>query len=68
MVCTAYINGLSVKSPALNLSRIERIFIASVVTACDFPDDGNSPKHIERLGDDIRNYIELERKSFKSNQ
>jgi len=58
MTVTAYINGLSVKSPALKLARVVRVFIDTVIAACDFPNDGYSDGHMTRLGDELECYID----------
>jgi len=58
LTCTAYINGLSVKSPSLKLARIVRVFIDTVIAACDFPEDAYSDSHIERLSRELEAYID----------
>lgn len=58
LTVTAYINGLSVKSPALKLARVVRVFIDTVITACDFPNDGFSDSHMARLSDELECYID----------
>ena len=55
---TAYINGLSVKSPALRLARMVRVFIETVIAACDYPDDELSDTHAEKLSEDLASYID----------
>jgi hypothetical protein len=58
LTCTAYINGLSIKSPSLKLARIVRVFIDTVIAACDFPEDGYSDSHIERLSGELEVFID----------
>jgi hypothetical protein len=58
LTVTAYINGLSVKSPSLRLARVVRVFINTIIAACDFPDDGYSPAHAERLRGELEEYID----------
>jgi hypothetical protein len=58
LTVTAYINGLSVKSPALKLARVVRVFVDTVITACDFPNDGFSDSHMARLSDELECYID----------
>jgi hypothetical protein len=58
LTVTAYINGLSVKSPALRLARVVRVFIETVIAACDFPNDGFSDSHAERLKNELEEYID----------
>lgn len=58
LTVTAYVNGLSVKSPSLKLARVVRVFVDVVLTACDFPNDGYSEAHATRLGKEIEQYID----------
>ena len=58
LTVTAFINGLSVKSPALRLDRIVRVFIDTVIAACDFPDNEFSDSNINRLSDELECYID----------
>lgn len=67
MTCTAYINGLSVKSPSLRLARVVNIFIDTVITACAFPDDEYSESHIRRLSDELEVYIDGAQKLYDIN-
>jgi hypothetical protein len=55
---TAYINGLSVKSQSLKLARVVRVFIDTVIAACDFPQDSHSDAHIDRLSDELEVFID----------
>lgn len=58
LTVTAYTNGLSVKSPSLQLARVVRVFVDVVLTACDFPNGGHSDAHAKRLGEELERYID----------
>jgi hypothetical protein len=42
----------------LKLARVVRVFVDTVITACDFPNDGFSDSHMARLSDELECYID----------